>query len=183
MMSPAKHRADEPHTETKKAIRTFLSTRKSGLGRMVSSHFEIRTLEEAEKLSTMLASHCPNPEKVATGMWELLSNAVEHGNLEIDFEEKSRLVDNGLYAEEIASRLASPRYVRRVVSVKFKRSRRRIRIRISDEGAGFDFQPYFTDGAMSEGPNGRGILIARKFSFDDVIYQGRGNVVDAVILL
>ena len=44
--------------EPEKAIRDFLSTHKSGLGRMISSHFQIRTLEEAEKLSTMLASHC-----------------------------------------------------------------------------------------------------------------------------
>jgi hypothetical protein len=36
---------------------------------------------------------------------------------------------------------------------------------------------------MPDGPNGRGILIARKFSFDKVIYRGRGNVVDAIIRL
>jgi anti-sigma regulatory factor (Ser/Thr protein kinase) len=150
---------------------------------MISSHFQIRTLEEAEKLSTMLASHCPIPEQVSTGIWELISNAVEHGNLEIDFEEKTRLIQHGLYAEELIKRLTSPELGRRLVSVEFKRTRTAIRIRVSDEGHGFDFGKYLDDGRMPDGPNGRGILIACKFSFAKVIYRGRGNVVDAIIRL
>lgn len=169
--------------EPEKAIRDFLSTHKSGLGRMISSHFQIRTLEEAEKLSTMLASHCPIPEKVSTGIWELISNGIEHGNLEIDFEEKSRLIQDGLYAEELVKRLTSPEFGGRMVSVEYKRSRTAIRIRVSDEGQGFDFGKYLDDGRMPDGPNGRGILIACKFSFDKVVYRGRGNVVDAIIRL
>lgn len=182
-MSPNPIRSDEPFSDTEKAIRDYLSTRKSGLGRMVSSHFEIRTLEEAEKLSTMLASHCPTPERVSTGIWELISNAVEHGNLEIDCKEKSELIGKGLYAEEIVKRLTSPKFARRVVSVRFNRTKTRIRIRISDEGPGFDYGSYTQNGVMSEGPNGRGILIAREFSFDRIVYHGRGNVVDAFINL
>jgi anti-sigma regulatory factor (Ser/Thr protein kinase) len=182
-MTPNKLRADEPYADAEKAIRDYLSTRKSGLGRMISSHFEIKTLEEAEKLATMLASHCPTPEKVSTGIWELISNAVEHGNLEIDCKEKAELIASGIYAEEIIRRLTSPRFGDRVASVRFKRNSRRIKIRISDEGPGFDFGRYLDDAPTAEGPNGRGILIARKFSFDEVIYHGRGNIVDAIILL
>lgn len=180
-MSSSPVRTEEPFSDTEKAIRDYLSTRKSGTGRMLSSHFEIRTLEEAEKLSTMLASHCPTPEKVSTGIWELISNAVEHGNLEIDCKEKADLIGKGLYAEELVKRLNSPKFVRRVVSVRFNRTKTRIRIRISDEGPGFDHREYATGGKMSEGPNGRGILIAREFSFDKIVYHGRGNVVDAII--
>jgi anti-sigma regulatory factor (Ser/Thr protein kinase) len=180
-MSPSPVRTDATFSDTEKAIRDFLSTRKSGLGRMVSSHFEIRTLEEAEKLSTMLATHCPMPEKVSTGIWELISNAVEHGNLEIDCREKAELIGKGLYAEELVKRLSSPKFAGRVVSVRFNRAKTRIRIRISDEGPGFDYSKYTQNGEMSEGPNGRGILIAREFSFDRIVYHGRGNVVDAII--
>ena len=43
--------------------------------------------------------------------------------------------------------------------------------------------PIITTASVPDGPNGRGILIACKFSFDKVIYRRRGNVVDAIIRL
>ena len=159
-----------------------LAARTFAVGRLVSARFEIRTLEQADKLSAMLASQYPVPERVLTGIWELLSNAVEHGNLEIEFEEKSKLMQSGGYPQEVARRLELPCLTDRVVSVRFRRMAKSIRMRVRDEGPGFDFSRYI-DAPMSEGPNGRGILIATKFSFDKVAYRGRGNVVDAMVRL
>lgn len=152
------------------------------VGCLVSARFAFRTLEQADKLSSLLATQYPTPERVITGIWELLSNAVEHGNLEINFEEKSRFLLSSCYPQEIARRLALPYFAGRAVSVKFRRTAKSLRLRIRDEGPGFDFAPY-ADPPLSAGPNGRGILIATKFSFDQVIYHGRGNVVDAVVRL
>lgn len=160
-----------------------LAARTFAVGLLVSAHFQIRTLEQADKMSAMLASQYPVPERVLTGIWELLANAVEHGNLEVEFEEKSRLMQNSCYPQELARRMALPRFARRVVSVRFKRSARSIRMRICDEGPGFDFSRYIDASQLSEAPNGRGILIATKFSFDKVVYRGRGNIVDAVTRL
>jgi anti-sigma regulatory factor (Ser/Thr protein kinase) len=159
-----------------------LAARTFAVGRLVSARFEIRTLEQADKLSAMLASQYPVPERVLAGIWELLSNAVEHGNLEIEFEEKSKLMQSGGYPQEVARRLELPGLADRVVSVRFRRMMKSIRMRVCDEGPGFDFSRYI-DAPLSEGPNGRGILIATKFSFDKVAYRGRGNVVDAMVRL
>jgi signal transduction histidine kinase len=159
-----------------------LAARTFAVGNLISARLEFRTLEQADKLSAMLASQYPVPERVLTGIWELLSNAVEHGSLEIDFKQKSQLIHDCRYLQEIARRLESPCFAHRMVSVRFKRSRRSIRMRVCDEGPGFDFSRY-VDAPLPDGPNGRGILIATKFSFDKVAYRGRGNVVDAMVRL
>jgi anti-sigma regulatory factor (Ser/Thr protein kinase) len=159
-----------------------LAARTFAVGRLISARVEYRTLEQADKLSAMLACQYPVPERVLTGIWELLSNAVEHGSLEIDFKEKSQLIQDCSYPQEIARRLELPRFAKRRVSVRFKRSARSIRMRVCDEGPGFDFSRY-VDAPLSEGPSGRGILIATQFSFDKVSYRGRGNVVDAIVRL
>jgi anti-sigma regulatory factor (Ser/Thr protein kinase) len=173
---PKEHEPDE-------AIREFIAQHKSGIGKLIHGTFEIRTLDEAEKLSTMLANNYPAPERVSTGIWELISNAIEHGNLEIDYAEKAQLLESGLFAGEIARRLSVSPYARRVATVEFKRTRTTIRIRVRDQGKGFDFAKYLNATTLSDGPNGRGIRIASKFSFDRVVYRGRGNVVDAIVEL
>ncbi len=173
-----------PRDQTpEEAIRDYIASHKSGIGRLVHGIFEIRTLEEAEKLSTMLANNYPVPERVATGIWELISNAIEHGNLEIDFAEKARLLRNGEFTAEITRRLMSAPYASRIATIAFRRSKTMIRLRITDQGKGFDYMKYLQATSLSEGPNGRGILIASNLSFDKVIYRGRGNSVDAIIEL
>lgn len=182
-MKPARQHRKNKEQEPEEAIRDFLASYKSGVGRLIFGLFEIRTLEEAEKLSTMLANNFPVPERVSTGIWELLSNAIEHGNLEIDYGEKARLLEAGYFAEEVMRRLAIAPYATRVAKVSFRRGKSAIRIRVTDEGKGFDYAKYLAAETMSDGPNGRGILIASKFSFDKVVYHGRGNSVDAIITL
>jgi anti-sigma regulatory factor (Ser/Thr protein kinase) len=169
--------------ETEEAIRAYLASHKSGIGRLVRGVFEIRTLEEAEKLSTMLASNYPAPDRVSTGVWELTSNAIEHGNLEIDCAAKARLLHDGGFFDEVNRRLTWAPYATRIATIDFDRTKTMIRLRISDEGKGFDYANYMSAFDTSDGPNGRGILIATKMSFDEVVYHGRGNVVDAIIHL
>lgn len=170
-----------PEQLSEQAVLDELDAHKSTLGRMVHGQFEFRTLEEAHRLSTMLACQFPDPDKVSTGIWELLANAVEHGNLEIDFQRKSELLQQGDYFAEIGRRLRLPRFAGRLVSVEFRRTQKHIRIRVRDGGPGFDFARYLDASSTPTGPNGRGILIATQLSFDRVIYRGRGNVVDAVV--
>jgi anti-sigma regulatory factor (Ser/Thr protein kinase) len=181
--SPPKAKSETPGTPSRStAIREFVGSHKSGIGRMVAGAFEIQTLEEAEKLSSMLAMHCPRPEHVATGVWELLSNAVEHGNLEIGFDEKADLVARQAFAGEIRRRLSLPQYAGRVVLVEFKRSPSAIHVTVTDQGRGFDVAKFFDADDGSRLPNGRGILIAR-VSFDRLTYLGSGNKVEALITL
>ena len=174
-------RAASARSTALEAIQKYVSTHKSAVGKLISGEFEIRTLEEAERLSTMLAANTPCPEKVSTGVWELLSNAIEHGNLEIDFDAKTELLERGQFEAEIVRRLALPAYADRVVRVRFKRTSKAISFHVADGGPGFDHKKFvsadFSDGL----PNGRGIRIARQICFDRVTYSSAGNVVGAVI--
>jgi Histidine kinase-like ATPase domain len=163
------------------AIRDYIAVNKPAIGRMLRGAFEISTLGEAEKLATMLASHCPNPDMASIGIWELLANAIEHGNLEIDFALKSTLLMQGRHHSEIERRLQLPQYRHRVVSVVFQQSRKAIRLRITDEGPGFDFETALKAERPALAPNGRGLMLARTMTFTRIRFIGKGNIVDAVI--
>jgi anti-sigma regulatory factor (Ser/Thr protein kinase)/DNA-binding NarL/FixJ family response regulator len=166
-----------------KAIQDYVASHASAVGRMLSAVFEIRTLDEAQKLSTMLATNCPLPEKVAIGIWELLSNAIEHGNLEIDYDEKAKLLESGRFEGELARRLRQAPYADRVARVEFRRATKSIRLRVTDAGPGFDFRRFVEADMPMDRPNGRGICIARTLCFDRVTYRGLGNVVEVVMAI
>jgi len=173
----------DPASSTTTSIREFVASHKSAVGRMLRGVFEIRSLQEAEKLSSMLATHCPNPEKVAVGIWELLANAVEHGNLEISFEEKAALLERGGFAAEIDRRLSLPQYANRVVLVDFELTADGIHLTVTDEGHGFDFTHFLNSDTAAARPNGRGIVIASRLCFDRLTYHGSGNRAEALIAL
>ncbi|WP_417671642.1 ATP-binding SpoIIE family protein phosphatase [Roseibium sp.] len=145
--------------------------------------FEIRTMAEASELAETLAEFYPEPETVATGLWELLANAIEHGNLGISHSEKTSLLLANDLDQEIERRLASPQLGRRKVQVGLVRSPSAISLTIRDEGEGFDYQKYLDGEARLDAPNGRGIAIAQKLSFDKLTYHGRGNMVEALLFL
>lgn len=169
--------------DMERATKDHAAVREPAIGRLVSGIFEFRTLAEAEKLSALLAANYPDPDRVAVGIWELLCNAVEHGNLAIDFAEKSRLLRSGTYHAEIEHRLATSPFGKRVARVEFRRNRTRIRLSVLDEGQGFDFHAYLDADMPLDAPNGRGIAIASRLSFDRLTYRGTGNRVDAISVL
>lgn len=144
--------------------------------------FIFSTMEEAIGLSAFLSNACPDSEKAGTGLRELLFNAVEHGNLGITYEEKSRLVEVGEFDKEIDRRLALPGNEAKRVLVRYKHSESEIRFLIRDEGKGFDWKPYLAfDPVRAYDVHGRGIAMANSLSFESLEYQGVGNEVLAVI--
>jgi len=164
-------------------LRADVARRKSAIGTIMSGQFVLRTLDEARNLSTMLALACPNSDAVAVGLQELLINAVEHGNLEIDAAQKQDLLMAGTWREEVERRLADPQYADRRVIVTFQRGTRMIAMTVQDEGEGFDHAALDSARSAVEGYRGRGITMARNLSFSSVTYLGVGNLVEAVILL
>lgn len=120
------------------------------------------------------------------GLYELIANAIEHGNLGVDFHEKRRLLEAGpeRLIELLEKRAAHPQYAERVVSIEFSMEGPRCEWVIRDEGLGFNWHdvpdPLVGDGI--EQVNGRGIFLAR-FQFDELSYGGRGNRVRAVKLI
>lgn len=146
--------------------------------------FSFRKLDEIGPLIEVLASLCPNPEQAASGLKELLVNAVEHGNLGISYETKKRLCLENVWDEEVMRRQALSEYASRRVEVRVVRLPDRLEFTITDEGAGFDWQRYLEfDPERATDPNGRGIAMARKLSFASLEYRGRGNTVVAIIPL
>ena len=57
-----------------------------------SAQFHFQTLKEAQTLALLLAQAFPEPDRVAMGLTDLSVNAVEHGNLHITYDEKTRLL-------------------------------------------------------------------------------------------
>lgn len=141
-----------------------------------SSHFCIQTLDEAAYLSTFLAGFYPEPERVITGLSELLINAIEHGNLGITYDDKSDLIKSGTWHEEVERRLALPENKEKYAEVEYKHENNEIFLRVKDCGSGFNWKKYLDiDPTRAMHHHGRGIAMARLTSFDSMEYVGCGN--------
>jgi hypothetical protein len=148
------------------------------------AHFELRTLDEAEALASLLAACASNPERRIGGFLELLVNSIEHGNLEITGEDKRALLREGRWHREVEARLADPKWASRKVRVSVERHLSgAVEFAIEDDGAGFDFARVVS-GGLTENlhRHGRGIALARLMSFDELFFEGRGNRVIGRIL-
>ncbi|RCS58023.1 response regulator [Parvibium lacunae] len=146
------------------------------------AEYHFRTLEEARRLAALLAETCPNPSKAMTGLAELMINAVEHGNLGITYSEKSRLNAEGRWSDEIELRLQQPLYAEKFATVSLQRETNQIRFTITDQGNGFNPEGYLELSAeRAFDTHGRGIAMAKMFSFHSIEYQGKGNIAVAIV--
>jgi phosphoserine phosphatase RsbU/P len=159
-----------------------LEKRTTALTLMESGTFRFRTPDEGNSLAVALARTCPRTRFVVVGLSELFTNAVEHGNLAITFEEKASMLAAKRLAAEVEKRLAAPEYRDRRVSVHVERRPDEVRFLIRDEGAGFDWRRYVDlDPARAFEAHGRGIAMARRLSFDSLEYRDPGNEVLCVV--
>ncbi len=144
--------------------------------------FRLRTLSEVRCLAAALAGACKDPMSVGMGFAELLLNAVEHGNLGIDFAQKSRLLAEGRWENEVEARLALPQYHSKYIEVEMCRAGTNLQVVIADQGQGFDWRKYLEfDEARALHPNGRGIAMGKMLAFREIEYRGCGNVVAVVV--
>ncbi|MBF0405977.1 MAG: response regulator [Candidatus Riflebacteria bacterium] len=118
---------------------------------------------------------------VHLGLAELITNAIEHGNMGISYDEKCSALKNdpmnGL-EELYKSRLQLSETKRKKILVHFKMRKNVLQWKISDEGIGFDWEslPDPTSPENLLGLSGRGILLSR-MQFDRLEYIGSGNTV------
>lgn len=165
-------------------LQDTLTETSQALGMLCSAEFRLRTLAEARLLTNALSQLYPDPKRVSTGLLELLVNAVEHGNLNISYEEKTHLLMSRQWHEEIDKRLRDPRYQDRQVVISYRKTPTRIELTITDEGEGFDWQPFLEiQPERVFHLHGRGIAMARRISFDTLEYLGSGNAVRATVQL
>jgi DNA-binding response OmpR family regulator len=142
--------------------------------------FEIKNFKEARKLANYIARFSSEPGKYVMGLTALLINAIEHGNLELGFEEKKIALLEKSYEVEIEKRLKNHIYYNRKVTVElFRKEEEGIySVIIKDEGTGFSWQDYLDfDPTRITEPSGRGIAIANIMNPNAIEFWGRGNVV------
>jgi CheY-like chemotaxis protein len=144
--------------------------------------FRFRTPAEAKQLTPLLAAFFPDRQRAEIGIADLLSNAIEHGNLQIGGELKVKLSAEGGLKNEIYSRLNKPEYASRFVEVMVTRKDDGVMLVVNDDGAGFEWKDYLdVNPAFANRDHGRGIARARHMAFDKLTYNKAGNQVVALM--
>jgi CheY-like chemotaxis protein len=168
----------------KQELNKSLATHKNNLKLMSSASFTLRTLSEANELAMLLADFSMTPSKTLAGYFELLVNAIEHGNLNISYDEKSQLLMQDRWLEEVEARLKIEEYAKRKAIVTIEKTDTECIVTITDQGNGFDWQNYvdFTTKRASD-LHGRGIAMSKLMSFDSLEFFGCGNQVKATVHL
>jgi len=117
---------------------------------------------------------------VHLGLVEMLTNAIEHGNLGITFEEKAQALGEGseVWDELCRQRAGKALQEKLEVRVDFRLEPDLCQWIITDCGEGFNLNEVpdpLEDRGILEA-NGRGIFLTR-LQFDNLEYLGRGNQV------
>lgn len=168
----------------KRQLREDIGRNTRAQGLLQQGRFRFRTLEEAKGLAVFIANCCPDPEIAGPGLLELLVNAVEHGNLGINYEQKAKLVAESRWQAEIEHRLAAPENTDKFGELTFEHQNRAIQIRIKDAGKGFDWTDYLEISPQRvTHAHGRGIATAKALSFSTLSYVGCGNEVVCTVAL
>jgi len=117
---------------------------------------------------------------VHLGLSELILNSIEHGNLDLSYDDKSRAtkMSHSQFTKLIEQRKQDPRYKDRRVKVNFTLDESGCEWIIKDEGQGFDWHavPDPSKAGKIMLGHGRGIFLSR-FQFDEMQYMGNGNTV------
>lgn len=163
----------------KETLLQNLAGSQNPFGMLQRGVFELRTLKDAERIALWIANSTPNPPR-AMGMHEILINAIEHGTLGITYDEKTDLLNDGVWHKEVARRLALPENAAKSVRVEVVREPDRMTVRVADCGPGFDYESYLDfDETRVFDNHGRGIALTRAAM--DLAYEGTGNIVVVTI--
>ena len=163
----------------KQILHDKLRLSEQAFGLLEEGTFHFRTLAEGENLAIRIANASSKPED-AMAIAELFTNAVEHGNLGITYEEKSKLLEEGRWVAEVERRLVLPANNAKFVEVRIRRDQGQILVEIEDQGPGFDFLKYITfDETRVFDTHGRGIAMATNAL--GVQYLDKGNRVRVTV--
>ncbi|MCQ2598599.1 MAG: cyclic nucleotide-binding domain-containing protein [Treponema sp.] len=115
--------------------------------------------------------------KLQMTLMEFLTNALEHGNLNISFDEKSEWLMQGkdmmaLFEE----RNKMPEYADRKIHITYSIGKSKSTFVIRDDGEGFDWRKYLEKKEASEELHGRGISMGLDLA-KRVSYNEKGNEV------
>jgi len=166
----------------KRSLITELVRHGAALKAMKHCQIGLKTLTEAQDTACFLASCFPDPERVVAGLMELLTNAVEHGNLGITYEEKHKLLAANSWQQEVDRLCGLPENADKFVDVTYQHKEEGYLVQITDCGRGFAWKRYWhINPARATASHGRGIARARLMAFDRMAYNEKGNSVTVMV--
>ncbi|MGQ9615896.1 MAG: response regulator [Spirochaetota bacterium] len=120
-------------------------------------------------------------EGMRLGLYEILVNAIEHGNLGISYEEKTKAQQDNSYLELLKAKIIEADAQGKRVYINSTYKDDTLKIEIRDEGEGFDFNalPDMSDPENVMASHGRGIFLCSIY-FDQIVYAKPGNCVTLI---
>ena len=143
-------------------------------------YLRLKDPNDVYSIAQITASFFPNPEGVFTGVYELLLNAIEHGNLGLGSADKYMHIRTGTLLTEMERRLSLPEYADRTVEVEIIETTHSVTVSITDAGNGFDWKSQIYENHNDTRPHGRGLWIAQQSGFDRVHFNNKGNCVTCI---
>lgn len=143
------------------------------------------SLIQSEAVSQLICRNLPKylteveATSVRIALREILINAMEHGNLAISFDEKTKALEADGYFDLLKSRREDPVYRDRKIFLEVRLDTETFWVKVRDEGAGFDHRTFLSKASRQTRENlthGRGITMALS-AFDEVHYNESGNAV------
>lgn len=117
-------------------------------------------------------------ESVTLALTEAMINAIEHGNLEVGYEQKSEALKQNRYQQLLDEKMSNPKFASRTVTLEGKITPRKAWFQVTDQGSGYDWgdlpNPSDPENLMRE--HGRGLSIIMLF-MSEVGFNERGNSV------
>ena len=115
-----------------------------------------------------------------TVLMELLTNALEHGNCGITYDEKTKWLEKGgNILSLIAEKCKKPEIAARRIRIAYAIGQTKSKFVIRDEGAGFDWKKQL-ESDFSDGTHGRGMKLSESL-VSSLTYNEKGNEVSFII--
>lgn len=152
----------------------------------IGNDFNLVTPVALSMVETTLPPGDPRKTTVALGLVEVITNAIEHGNLGISYDEKRESLKGSVFYNLASDRASRSPWKDRVVRIlaTVDPNAGVVRYEIEDQGNGFDWRnlPDPTDPNNIDARHGRGILMA-SHAFTSMTYNDKGNAVTLELAL
>ncbi|WP_417498270.1 hypothetical protein [Maricaulis sp.] len=145
--------------------------------------FSVQTLAQARQLAGFLGTAMPRACEMAVGLYVMLANAIELGNLGFSVAEKAQGLSTGTWERKLAKRLSEPTYASRRAQVEFQRGERLISILIQDDGDGITTGPEGQGNTLRSDYRARSTQLLKALGFAELAWLGGGSTLAASIVL
>jgi DNA-binding response OmpR family regulator len=147
--------------------------------RFIIIPIETNIIPVINQITLNLGARFPDAEiiNLRIGIEEMINNAIEHGCLDIGFEEKNAALHNGTFGKLVRDKANRTASRPRRAYVHSRLTPEEFTVTVRDEGRGFDWRglPSPSTKHLLQF-NGRGVFLTKIF-FDTVEYNATGNEV------